>query len=120
VHYEKIFLHYKGLQRKIILLPFLLPLHAFDDCVRKALKGVAGVRNFFAHNLGASFDSTDKEYDKAFGRLVHQDLTYYPHPFLTGDSDQVIEKITDRPKRASADALRSVPELISAPSSVLV
>src|SRR4030081_1688311 len=40
-------------------------LYAFEANVRDALKGLARVRNFFAHNLAASFDSEDKDFVKS-------------------------------------------------------
>lgn len=40
-------------------IDLLYLLYAIDERTFKALKGIAGVRNFFAHNLTASFNSTE-------------------------------------------------------------
>ena len=72
-------------------------LYAFDDTTRVALKGIAAVRNFFAHNLNATFDSEDTGFEKSLQRLVlHRNRTHYPNPRLGGDSDQPIEAIDGR------------------------
>jgi hypothetical protein len=64
---------------------------------REALKGLAGVRNFFAHNLDASFDSVDKEFLKAMSRLrLHENRTHYPHHLYGGDGPYAIESIKNR------------------------
>src|SRR5262245_11368858 len=50
-------------------ITLLYLLGAFDEETRSAMRGIAGVRNFFAHNLDASFDSTDKKFITAITRL---------------------------------------------------
>src|SRR5215469_13400000 len=61
-------------------IDLLYLLGAFDDRTRKALKGLARVRNYFAHRTDASFDSLDKESADAVKSLVlHEGKTYYPH-----------------------------------------
>jgi hypothetical protein len=37
-------------------------LYAIEKETREAAHGIAGVRNFFAHNLGASFSSQDEKF----------------------------------------------------------
>lgn len=72
-------------------------LGAFDQQTRGALKGIVGVRNFFAHHLDASFDSLDKEFLKAMSRLtLHENRTYYPHHLYGPDSKHEIEPITNK------------------------
>lgn len=51
-------------------IDLLYLLGAFDDRTRKALKGLARVRNFFAHRTDVSFDSSDKDFTDAMKRLV--------------------------------------------------
>jgi hypothetical protein len=72
-------------------------LGAIDEKTRTALKGIAGVRNFFAHNLSASFDSLDDDFDKSMKRLVlHENRTHYPHHLFGPDSKIVLEPINSR------------------------
>lgn len=72
-------------------------LGAFDDKTRGALKGIAGVRNFFAHNLDASFGSSGKEFSKAMSRLIlHENKTHYPHRFYGPDTAVPIEPIRNK------------------------
>jgi hypothetical protein len=73
-------------------------LYAFDDPTRKTLKGIAAVRNFFAHNLDATFESD--EVVKGIDRLVlHENKSHYPNPRLGGDSNEPIEPIENRRTR---------------------
>ena len=75
-------------------IDLLYLLGAFDDRTRKALKGLARVRNYFAHRTDASFDSLD---DDAVKRLVlHEGKTYYPHYLFGPDSKEPIEPVTSR------------------------
>lgn len=72
-------------------------LGAFDQQTRGALKGIVGVRNFFAHHLDASFDSLDREFLKAMNRLTLQEnRTHYPHHLYGPDSKHEIEPITNK------------------------
>lgn len=72
-------------------------LYAFDQQTREALKGLVNVRNFFAHNLDASFDSLDKKFLKAIGRLIlHEGRTHYPHHLYGPDSKHAIEPIINK------------------------
>jgi len=61
-------------------IDLLYLLGAFDNRTRGALKGIARVRNFFAHRTDASFDSLDKDFTDAMKRLVlYEGRTHYPH-----------------------------------------
>jgi hypothetical protein len=72
-------------------------LGAFDENTRLALKGIAGVRNFFAHHLDASFDSLNGEFSKAMGRLtLHQNRTNYPHHLFGPDSTIPVEPVNSK------------------------
>jgi hypothetical protein len=69
-------------------------LGAFDENARVAMKGIAGVRNFFAHHLDASLDSVDKKFTKTMQRLtLHENRTHYPHHLFGPDSDVAIEPV---------------------------
>jgi hypothetical protein len=72
-------------------------LDAYDENTRKALKGLAGVRNFFAHHVDASFDSLNPEFFKAMSRLtLHEKRTHYPHHLWGPDSATPIEPVNSR------------------------
>jgi len=72
-------------------------LGAFDEKARVAIKGIAGVRNFFAHHLDASFESADGAFTKAMRRLtLHENRTYYPHHLFGTDSKVAIEPINSK------------------------
>lgn len=72
-------------------------LYGMDAKMRNALKGLSRVRNFFAHNLDASFDSLDKDFLKAMNRLtLHEGRTYYPHHLYGGDGQYSIEPIPNK------------------------
>jgi hypothetical protein len=75
-------------------------LGAFDARTHKAMKGIARVRNFFAHRLDASFSSQDKDFTKAMGQLsLHQNRTHYPHHLFGSDSEIAIELISSERER---------------------
>jgi DNA-binding MltR family transcriptional regulator len=75
-------------------IDLLYLLGAFDDRTHRALKGLARVRNFFAHRTDASFDSLDKDFTDAMKRLIlHEDRTHYPHHLFGPDSDAAIEPV---------------------------
>ena len=75
----------------------LFLLYGIDQKTRVALKAVAHIRNFFAHDLDASFDSVDKEFVKAINQLnLHDGKTHYPHHLGGGDSPHKIETINNR------------------------
>ena len=74
-------------------IDLLYLLGAFDDRTRKALKGLARVRNFFAHRTDASFDPLDKDFTDAMKRLVlHEGKTHYLHHLFGPDSGVSIER----------------------------
>ena len=57
----------------------LYMLEAYDRRVWKAMDGIIAIRNFFAHHLDASFDSTAGEFVTAMNKLnLHEGRTYYP------------------------------------------
>jgi hypothetical protein len=75
-------------------------LGAFEEKTRSAMKGIAGVRNFFAHNLNVSFASQDKKLQNALSRLtLHENRTHYPHHLFRPDSDALIEPVTTSQER---------------------
>lgn len=75
----------------------LYMLYAFERDVRNAMYGVCDIRNFFAHNLGASFDSDHKTVVGAFKNLtLHEGKKHYPHHIHGEKSDVEIEEITSR------------------------
>jgi DNA-binding MltR family transcriptional regulator len=81
-------------------IDFLCLLGAFDDKARLAMKGIAGVRNFFAHHLDASLDSVDKKFNKDMQRLtLHENRTHYPHHLFGPDSDVALEPVKSKRER---------------------
>ena len=73
----------------------LFMLYAFEKPVRDTLYGVAEIRNFFAHNLDASFDSKDKHLTDAMDKLcLHEGRKVYPHHIYDGDTKLPIEDIS--------------------------
>ena len=81
-------------------IDILFMLYAFEKPVRDTLYGIAEIRNFFAHNLDASFDSEDKQMVRAMQKLcLHNGKTVYPHHIYDGDTDLTIETVsTNRDK----------------------
>ena len=78
-------------------IDLLCLLGAFDEKEHAAMKGIAGVRNFFAHHLDASLGSVDKEFTKAMNRLtLHEKRTHYPHHLFGPDSDFAIESVNSK------------------------
>jgi hypothetical protein len=75
----------------------LFLLGGIDAQTRNALQGIARVRNFFAHNLDASFDSLSEDFVKPMTRLhLHDGKTHYPHHLYGGDSSYQIEQVTNK------------------------
>jgi hypothetical protein len=69
-------------------------LYMFEKPTRQSMEAIAGIRNFFAHNLVANFDSEDEKLRAHLKNLkLHEGKTYYPNPFIRGDSDQRIENV---------------------------
>jgi hypothetical protein len=61
-------------------IDILYLLGGVDKPTRSALKGIARGRNFFAHNIDASFDAHHEEFKDAMTRLtLHKGRTYYAH-----------------------------------------
>ena len=78
-------------------IDLLCLLGAFDEKVCRALKGIARVRNFFAHRLDASFDTLDNDFNEAMRRLtLHENRTHYPHHLFGPDSQTAIEPINSK------------------------
>jgi len=74
-------------------------LYMYDKPTRDVMSGVCKIRNFFAHQLVASFDAKDKNYQKAFARLtLHKTNEFYPDMNSLGPSKDKIP--TPRSKRA--------------------
>lgn len=78
----------------------LFLLHAFDKPVRDALYGLTQIRNFFAHNIDASFDSSAKKMIDAKKLLtLHVNAERYPHHLFSKNSAFEIEPVrTERDK----------------------
>jgi hypothetical protein len=75
-------------------------LDAFDERTHEAMKGIARVRNFFAHHLDASFNSQNKDFTKPMSQLtLHQNRTHYPHHLFGSDSDIAVEPVNTPPER---------------------
>ncbi len=75
-------------------IDLLYMLGAFDKPVRNALYGLSEIRNFFAHNLDASFDSQTKELLDPIQKLIlHEDRKYYPHRIYDENSKAKIEEV---------------------------
>ena len=78
-------------------IDLLCLLGAFDERTCRALKGITGVRNFFAHHLEAPFDSLNEDFVRAMTRLtLHENRTHYPHHLFGPDSQTAIEPINSR------------------------
>ena len=81
-------------------IDLLYLLYGFDGDMRAALKAIAHIRNLFAHELEASFDSEDKEFVKNIEKLnLHRGKTYYPHHLGGGDSTYKIEEVNNKRDR---------------------
>ena len=72
----------------------LYMLWGIEGDVRKTMLSVYRIRNFFAHNLGASFDSQDSKLTKEFPKLdLHEELNNYPDPRSGIPTSRPIENI---------------------------
>lgn len=70
-------------------------LGMYDESVRANLKKIAHIRNVFAHELVASFESPEKEFAKNVAGLNLQiGRTHYPSPLFVGDSIHEVEMST--------------------------
>lgn len=68
-------------------IDMLFMLSACEKPTRNAMYGIAEVRNFFAHNLDASFASEKKEMVEALAKLkLHDGRTHYPHHMFRRDN----------------------------------
>lgn len=81
-------------------IDLLYQLYAFRKPERNALCGLTEARNYFAHNLDASFDSTAEKMVEAIKKLkLHENREFYPHHLFDQDSDHVIEPVTNNRER---------------------
>ena len=70
-------------------IDMLYMLKAFEKPERNAMYGIADVRNFFAHNLDASFDSDKKTMVDGLGKMtLHEGRTHYPHHLFKRDNKE--------------------------------
>lgn len=73
-------------------IDLLYLLGAVERPTRNALYGLTQIRNFFAHDLEASFESKEKTFLDAMKILtLHDGRARYPHHFLNDDSGPKIE-----------------------------
>jgi hypothetical protein len=71
-------------------------LYMFEKQTREALYGISEIRNFFAHNLVAGFDSKEKKFTESINKLkLHEGRSYYPNPFTKKDSEVEIGNPSD-------------------------
>jgi len=68
-----------------------------EKLIWNAMRGIAKIRNVFAHNLGVTFGSNDAALTKAFNDVtLHKYITYYPDP-RTGKATAInVEDATTR------------------------
>ena len=72
----------------------LYMLQAYDKKLWKANDGIISIRNFFAHNLAASFDSTDNKFITAMNKLqLHEQRQFYPDHKDWSDTTKPIEPV---------------------------
>lgn len=75
-------------------IDLLYLLYSFEKPVRNALYGLCHIRNLFAHNLDASFDSQEEKMIEEINKLIlHDNKKYYPHHLFDKDSDFEIEPV---------------------------
>ena len=74
-----------------IQLGYLLGM--YDKAAVRALEGISGIRNQFAHRLSiVSFDADDKVLKDGLDNLkLHDIYKRYPHPLYDGDADVDVE-----------------------------
>ncbi|WP_372928675.1 hypothetical protein [Methyloceanibacter sp.] len=71
-------------------IDLLYLLQAFEKPMYQALKAIAGVRNFFAHELDASFQSQDSKFLDHMKYLnLHKSRSHYPHHWLPWEDTKV-------------------------------
>lgn len=75
-------------------------LYAFNRQVCKAMYGIAGARNLFAHRHDMSFDSSDPKMVEALKDLpLHEGRRFYPHHRTGADTDMEILPVTSNRER---------------------
>jgi DNA-binding MltR family transcriptional regulator len=78
-------------------IDLLYLLGALDDKTCKAMKGLAGIRNYFAHHTNPSFDSQDENFVQSIKRLtLHDGRTCYPHALWGPDTTIPLEPVNTR------------------------
>ena len=79
-------------------IDLLYLLGALDDKTCKAMKGLAGIRNYFAHHTNPSFNSQDEDFvSRSIKRLtLHEGRTYYPHRLWGPDTTIPLEPVNTR------------------------
>ena len=66
-------------------IDMLYLLYSFEKPVRNAMYGITDIRNSFAHNITASFNSTRPKFIEAIENLkLHQGMTHFPHHIDAG------------------------------------
>jgi hypothetical protein len=81
-------------------ITLLYQLYAMDRPCRTAMFGLATIRNVFAHQLDANFNSSDKKMMDAFKNLtLHEGHQYYPNYETGADSANPIEPVTSNRAR---------------------
>ena len=68
-------------------------LRIFENDLRTAIEGIMQIRNLFAHDLEAAFDSPDKDMVTAVGKLnLHEGRTHIPSAVdLTDTTDPILK-----------------------------
>lgn len=82
-----------------------LLLYVIDKPTAKTMNAIYTIRNLFAHNLQMSFKfDADKRMKEALADLtLHEQYTFYPHPFMIGNSPNKIEKVKTPRQRLTAN-----------------
>ena len=78
-------------------IDLLYLLGALDDKTCKAMKELAGIRNYFAHHTNPSFNSQDEDFVQSIKRLtLHEGPHYYPHRLWGPDTTIPLEPVNTR------------------------
>jgi hypothetical protein len=73
-------------------------LYAIGKPLHLALRGIAKIRNVFAHELAiSSFDNPDAQLAKGFRMLkLHEGRAHYPSPSWRGDTTDALDPVSTR------------------------
>lgn len=98
--YDRLFEPTKPLSSTSAQIDALYMLWGLEPHVRKSMLELYRVRNFFAHNLAATFESKEKRLIKALNGLkLHLNLTHYPDARFGTPTSKPIEPVkTNRDK----------------------